>query len=49
MEDLLADAVRLATQTGDLITARSLAGQAAALAAGSKIRTGKPARCTAEA
>ena len=37
MEDLLADAVRLATQTGDLITARTLAGQAAALAAGSKI------------
>ncbi len=37
MEDLLADAARLATQTGDLITAQSLAGQAAALAAGSQI------------
>jgi DNA-binding CsgD family transcriptional regulator len=30
-EDLLADAVRLATQTGDLGTARSLAGRAVAL------------------
>jgi DNA-binding CsgD family transcriptional regulator len=33
IEDLLADAVRLATETGDLDTARTLAGQAAALAA----------------
>jgi tetratricopeptide (TPR) repeat protein len=32
MEDLLADAVRLATLTGDLSTARSLAGRAVALA-----------------
>jgi DNA-binding CsgD family transcriptional regulator len=32
MEDLLADAVRLATQTGDLSTAQSIAGHAAALA-----------------
>jgi DNA-binding CsgD family transcriptional regulator len=37
IEDLLADAVRLATQTGDLDTARTLAGQAAALAAESEI------------
>jgi DNA-binding CsgD family transcriptional regulator len=36
-EDLFADAVRLATQTGDLDTARTLTGQAAALAAGSEI------------
>ena len=32
MEDLLADAVRLAALTGDLSTARSLAGRAVALA-----------------
>ena len=37
IEDLLADAVRLATRTGDLGTAQALAGQAAALAAGSEI------------
>jgi tetratricopeptide (TPR) repeat protein len=37
VEDLLADAVRLAAQTGDLSTAQALAGQAAALAAGSEI------------
>jgi DNA-binding CsgD family transcriptional regulator len=37
VEDLLADAVRLAVQTGDLDTAKALAGQAAALAAGSDI------------
>ncbi len=37
IEDLLADAVRLATQTGDLRTAQSLAGHAAALAAESEI------------
>ena len=37
IEDLLADAVRLAATTGDLTTARALAGHAAALAAGSKI------------
>ena len=37
IEDLLADAVRLATETGDLSTAQALAGQAAALAAGSEI------------
>jgi DNA-binding CsgD family transcriptional regulator len=37
IEDLLADAVRLATETGDLGTAQSLAGQAATLAAGSEI------------
>ena len=37
MEDLLADAVRLATETGALATARSLAGDAAALAAESEI------------
>jgi DNA-binding CsgD family transcriptional regulator len=36
-EDLLADAVRLASQTGDLSTAQSLAGHAGALAAGSEI------------
>jgi DNA-binding CsgD family transcriptional regulator len=33
IDDLLADAVRLATETGDLDTARTLAGQAVALAA----------------
>jgi DNA-binding CsgD family transcriptional regulator len=33
IEDLLPDAVRLATETGDLDTARTLAGQAVALAA----------------
>lgn len=37
IEDLLADAVRLATETGDLSTAQSLAGHAAALATASKI------------
>ena len=37
IEDLLPDAVRLAVQTGDLGTARALANQAAALAAGSEI------------
>ncbi|MGH3198689.1 MAG: helix-turn-helix transcriptional regulator [Streptosporangiaceae bacterium] len=37
IEDLLADAVRLATATGDLSTAQALAGQAAALAAESEI------------
>ena len=37
VEDLLADAVRLAAGTADLPAARSLAGQAAALAAGSEI------------
>jgi tetratricopeptide (TPR) repeat protein len=37
IEDLLPDAVRLAAQTGDLGTAQALAGQAAALAAGSEI------------
>jgi DNA-binding CsgD family transcriptional regulator len=37
MEDLLTDAVRLAMQTGDLGTAQTLAGQAAALAAESEI------------
>ena len=37
IEDLFADAVRLATETGDLDTARTLAGQAAALAAESEI------------
>jgi DNA-binding CsgD family transcriptional regulator/tetratricopeptide (TPR) repeat protein len=37
IEDLLADAVRLAVTTGDLETARTLAGHAAALAAGSEI------------
>ena len=36
-EDLLADAVRLATETGDLGTAHSLAGHAAAIAGGSEI------------
>ena len=36
-EDLLADAVRLANETGDLATAQALAGHAAALAAGSEI------------
>ena len=36
-EDLFADAVRLAAETGDLDTARALAGQAAALAAESEI------------
>ena len=33
----MADAVRLAIETGDLSTARALAGRAAALAAGSEI------------
>ena len=37
IEDLLADAVRLATKTGDLSTAQALAGHAAALAAESEI------------
>ena len=37
IEDLLPDAVRLAAQTGDMGTAQALAGQAAALAAGSEI------------
>ena len=37
IEDLLADAVRLATKTGDLGTAKALAGHATALAAESEI------------
>jgi DNA-binding CsgD family transcriptional regulator len=37
IEDLFADAVRLATKTGDLGTAQSVAGHAAALAAESEI------------
>jgi len=37
IEGLLADAVRLATQTGELSTAQGLADRAAALAAGSEI------------
>ena len=37
IEDLLADAVRLATATGDLGTAQALADQAATLAAESEI------------
>jgi len=37
VEDLLADAVRLATKIGDLDTAKDLAGHAAALAADSEI------------
>ena len=37
IEDLLADGVRLGTQTGDLVTAQALAGHAAALAAGSDV------------
>ena len=37
VEDLLPDAVRLATDTGDLGTARALAGHAEALAVGSEI------------
>jgi DNA-binding CsgD family transcriptional regulator len=37
IEDLLADAVRLATETGDLSTAQALAGPAAALATESEI------------
>jgi DNA-binding CsgD family transcriptional regulator/tetratricopeptide (TPR) repeat protein len=37
IENLLADAVRLATRTGDLSTAKALAGHAAALAAESEI------------
>jgi DNA-binding CsgD family transcriptional regulator len=37
IEDLLADAVRLATETGDLSTAQALAGHAATLAAESEI------------
>jgi DNA-binding CsgD family transcriptional regulator len=37
IEDLLADAVRLAMKTGDLATAGTIASQAAALAAGSEI------------
>jgi DNA-binding CsgD family transcriptional regulator len=37
IEDLLADAVRLAAQAGDMSTAQALAGHADALAAGSEI------------
>jgi ATP/maltotriose-dependent transcriptional regulator MalT len=37
IEDLFADAVRIAARTGDQATAESLAGHAAALAAGSEI------------
>ncbi len=37
IEDLFADAVRLATRTGDLSTAKAIAGHAAALAAESEI------------
>src|SRR6266700_1923837 len=37
IEDLLPDAVRLATETGNLSTAQAVADQAAALAAGSEI------------
>jgi DNA-binding CsgD family transcriptional regulator len=37
IEDLLPDAVRLATETGDLTAAKKLAGHAVALAAGSEI------------
>jgi tetratricopeptide (TPR) repeat protein len=37
VEDLLADAVRLAAKTGDLSTVQTLASQAAAIAAGSEI------------
>ena len=37
IEDLLADAVRLATETGNLSTAQALAGHAAALASESEI------------
>ena len=37
IEDLLANAVRLASATGDLDTAKAFAGRAAALAAGSEI------------
>jgi DNA-binding CsgD family transcriptional regulator len=37
IEDLLADAVRLAVRTGDLGSARALAGHAATLAAGSEV------------
>ena len=37
IEDLLANAVRLASETGDLATAQAFAGHAAALAAGSEI------------
>jgi DNA-binding CsgD family transcriptional regulator len=37
IEDVLADAVRIATQTGDLSTAQKLERRAAALAAGSQI------------
>jgi DNA-binding CsgD family transcriptional regulator len=36
-EDLLADAVRLALETGDVATAQSLVGHAGALAAGSEV------------
>jgi DNA-binding CsgD family transcriptional regulator len=37
IEDLLADAVRLATETDDLTTAQAVAGRASGLAAGSEI------------
>jgi tetratricopeptide (TPR) repeat protein len=37
IEDLLPDAIRLATETGDLATAKALAGQAAALASESEV------------
>ena len=49
IEDLLADAVRLATRTGDLSTAQALAGHVDTLAAGSRSRTGSPTPCTAAA
>ena len=47
MEDVLADAVRLAATTGDLGTAQALARHAATLAPARRSRTGRPTRCTA--
>ena len=49
IEDPLADAVRLATQTGDTGTAQDLACHADTLAAESRSRTGWRTRCTAAA
>ena len=48
-EDLFADAVRLAAKTGDLGTAKALAGHAAALAADRRSRTGRRTRSIAAA
>jgi tetratricopeptide (TPR) repeat protein len=49
VEDLLADGVRLAVQSGDLVTAQALARHAEALAAESQIPLGGRTCCTAAA